>query len=265
MSLNKSFKRMSATALLSCLCLTTAGKARAEQVVVLGQTTLAYSENESYVLKLADCDRQPRYSAVKLQSLRGNADLKQVTLVYGNGEVDRLPIVKRLNQGTETGWIALQGDRRRCISRITIVGDTSNSSASRAVLKVMGLTPNNSVGPKPGSSTSSSSQGWLLGETLLAFAENDREVLNLGNCDRQPRYQAVKVRAVRGSADIKQLSLRFGDGTTQQLNVRENLNQGSETRWIDLQGNKRCITRITVVGDTDDRSQNRALLQVFGR
>uniref|UniRef100_B8HV24 Uncharacterized protein n=1 Tax=Cyanothece sp. (strain PCC 7425 / ATCC 29141) TaxID=395961 RepID=B8HV24_CYAP4 len=264
MSLNKSFKRMSAAALLSCLCLAAAGKAKAEQVVVLGQTTLAYSENESYMLKLANCDRQPRYTAVKLQALRGNADLKQVTLVYGNGEVDRLPIVKRLNQGNETGWIAVQGNKR-CISRITIVGDTSNSSANRALLKVLGLTPNNYVGPKPGSSTSSFYQGWLLGETPLAFAENDREVLNLGNCDRQPRYQAVKVRAVRGSADIKQLNLRFGDGTTQQLYVRENLNQGSETRWIDLQGNKRCITRITVVGDTDDRSQNRALLQVFGR
>lgn len=108
-------------------------------------------------------------------------------------------------------------------------------------------------------------QGYLLGKTQLSYAENDRDVIRLGKCPRNQSISSIKVAAVKGTADIKLLRVRFGNNQTEDLSVRSKINQGSETRWIDLKGNRRCVTAIVVVGDTDNSSRRPATLQVYGK
>jgi hypothetical protein len=108
-------------------------------------------------------------------------------------------------------------------------------------------------------------QGYLLGQTQLSYQDNDRDVIRLGQCPNNKRFNAVKVMAVRGTANIKLLRVRFGNNRSENLSVRSKINQGSETRWIDLDGAKRCITSILVVGDTADYSPRPATIQVYGR
>jgi Protein of unknown function (DUF2541) len=105
----------------------------------------------------------------------------------------------------------------------------------------------------------------LLGETVLTYAENDRDVLYLGKCPPHDSIRSIKIRATRGAADIELLRVKFQNGESQDLSVRENLPQGKESRWIDLRGKKRCVTSVTIMGDTDNRSNKRAMLQVFGK
>jgi hypothetical protein len=109
------------------------------------------------------------------------------------------------------------------------------------------------------------SEGYLLGRTQLSYGENDRDVIRLGACPPNRRISSLKVAATRGSADIRLLRVRFGNNQTEELWVRSRLNQGSQTRWIDLNGNKRCVTAILVVGDTVNSSARPATLQVYGR
>jgi hypothetical protein len=109
------------------------------------------------------------------------------------------------------------------------------------------------------------SEGHLLGKTQLSYAENDRDVLQLGKCPPNQKISSIKVAVVKGTADIKLLRVRFGNNQTEDLLVRSRINQGSETRWIDLNGNKRCVTTVVVVGDTTNASPRLATLQVYGR
>jgi hypothetical protein len=106
----------------------------------------------------------------------------------------------------------------------------------------------------------------VLGQTLLAYEENDRDVLLLPACNSSAnqRVTKLKLRALRGDADVESVVVVFGNGERQQLRVRENINQGQETRWVDLLGEARCIRKIVVLGDTDNSSDQRALLRVFG-
>lgn len=164
----------------------------------------------------------------------------------------------------------------------------------------------------------------VLGQTRLAYSENDRDVLNLGACrddnyrprrdnrddrrddryenrrdaredrrdDREDRrddrygdrrddrygdrrddrynsrnenIRALKFRALRGTADIASVTVFYGNGRSERLNIREKIRQGRETRWVNLRGRDRCISRIVVVGDTDNSSRREATLRVFGR
>lgn len=106
----------------------------------------------------------------------------------------------------------------------------------------------------------------LLGQTTLTYAENDIDRLMLGSCSG-PRQQvrSIKVRAIRGSADIRLLRVRFGNGEMQNLPVRHNIAQGKESGWIDLRGKDRCVRSITIVGDTDNRSKRHAVVQIYGQ
>jgi hypothetical protein len=117
----------------------------------------------------------------------------------------------------------------------------------------------------PLASQARSAEAYLLGRTQLSYGGNDRDVIRLGTCPPRPRISSLKIAARRGTADIKLVRVRFGNNQTEELRVRSRLNQGSETRWIDLNGNRRCVTNIVVVGDTVNSSSRPATLEVYGR
>jgi hypothetical protein len=103
----------------------------------------------------------------------------------------------------------------------------------------------------------------LLGQTRLSYGDKDLDVMVVsGKC---PTLSAVKIRAAQGSADIAELAVRYGNDAWERLSLRENFRQGSESRWIDLRGGQRCVTGIAVIGDTNNRSSNRTLVQIFGK
>jgi Protein of unknown function (DUF2541) len=108
-------------------------------------------------------------------------------------------------------------------------------------------------------------EGHLLGKTQLSYIENDRDVIQLGQCQPNQRISSLKVAVVKGTANIKLLRVRFGNNQREDLLVRTRINQGAQTRWIDLNGNKRCVTAITVVGDTTKGSPQPATVQVYGQ
>jgi Protein of unknown function (DUF2541) len=117
----------------------------------------------------------------------------------------------------------------------------------------------------PGVSQARPSEGYLLGKTQLAYGGNDRDIIRLGACPPNRRISSLKVAVTQGDAEIKLLRVRFGNNQTEELSVRSRLNQGSETRWIDLKGSNRCVTAILIVGDTVKSSPRPATLQVYGR
>jgi len=104
----------------------------------------------------------------------------------------------------------------------------------------------------------------LLGTTRLSFRENDLDSININSCPK-PAYNAIQLRAKVGNIDIRSLYVKYGNGQVERLRVAENIRQGGRTRWIDLNGNRRCIKQIAILGDTDNTSNRRARVEFLGR
>jgi len=104
-------------------------------------------------------------------------------------------------------------------------------------------------------------QARLLGETRLSHREGDLDFLTLSPC---ANLVAVKLRAIRGAAEINLLIVTYGNNEVDRLRGRHRIPQGGETRWLDLRGGRRCVKSIAVVGDTE-KSVDRTILQLWGR
>ncbi len=102
----------------------------------------------------------------------------------------------------------------------------------------------------------------LLGSTHLSRSENDKDVIRFKQCRRG--INAVQLRVRGGQVEVEKLWVRYAKGGSEQLEVRERIAQGGESRWIDLRGGERCIKAIGLIGDTE-RSRDQARVDVFGR
>lgn len=93
-----------------------------------------------------------------------------------------------------------------------------------------------------------------LGTTTLTHAENDRDVLHLPACrfSNNKPVRALKLEIKNNDAEIEKLKVVFQNGEKQVLHVRNFFRQGEQTRWIDLNGAKRCLKKVIIIGDTDD-------------
>jgi len=95
----------------------------------------------------------------------------------------------------------------------------------------------------------------------VRFVEGDLDFLTLSPC---ANLVAVKLRAIRGAAEINLLIVTYGNNEVDRLRGRHRIPQGGETRWLDLRGGRRCVKSIAVVGDTE-KSADRTILQFWGR
>ena len=102
----------------------------------------------------------------------------------------------------------------------------------------------------------------LLGSTHLSRAENDKDVIRFKQCRRG--INAVQLRVRGGQVEVEKLWVRYAKGGSEQLDVRERIAQGGESRWIDLRGGERCIKAIGLIGDTE-LSRDQARVDVYGR
>ena len=106
-----------------------------------------------------------------------------------------------------------------------------------------------------------SAESRLLGSTRLSQQESDTDVVRT-SC--KPRLNAIKLGAKRGQVEVETLWVRFRNGETERLGVRDRIAQGGETRWIDLPGGKRCVVAVGVIGDTE-LSLDQARVDIYGR
>lgn len=90
------------------------------------------------------------------------------------------------------------------------------------------------------------SRGIYLGQTDLDFSR-DPDAIHVG---RVCGLNSLQLTVIRNDAQIDYLLVRFGNGHIQQINVRDYFVQGSTSRFINLDGQNRCVEEIFVQGRT---------------
>lgn len=100
-----------------------------------------------------------------------------------------------------------------------------------------------------------------LGDKLVENSA-DRDQIEVGG--EEGTFKSIKL-SVKG-ADIELISLRvvFASGDDQNVEVRKNIRDGSETRPINLDGRNRVIRKVVMIYKTE-KSKDRARVTLWGR
>ena len=77
-------------------------------------------------------------------------------------------------------------------------------------------------------------------------------------------FTKIKIN-VSGSLNMHQAVVHYANGSSQQLSIKHQFRRGSDSRVIDLNGNKRVIGSVSLWYDTKNRSRRKARVHLYAR
>jgi hypothetical protein len=173
--------------------------------------------------------REGAFRAMRFEVRQSDVEILDLKIVYGNGEPEDIRVRQVFKAGSSSRQIDLQG-RKRAIKQI-IVTYVARGPARIAFFGIEGSGGGNA--------------NWdRLGCKDVGFVI-DRDTLKIGRKDGQ--FRAIRLRVRNAPIEIFDLRVVFGNGTAQNIRVRQVIPQGGETRGIDLAGTNRGIDRIDVL------------------
>lgn len=186
---------------------------------------------------------------IQMQVIGNDLRVENLNVQYGNGRWDRLNVRERFNKGSSSRWIDLNAGAR-CVSRIYIDAQTNNGFRPSKI-NFYGLRNGNNGPGWPGDDDEDENdfpnQPRVLAQTTLkAWGDRDSVPVNNGCGIRK-----VKVKMTRDGGVIDTLRLFFGNGRHQDMPAGGRYNKGESTQWMDLNGNRRCITDVMVIGSSN--------------
>ena len=102
----------------------------------------------------------------------------------------------------------------------------------------------------------------LLGVRKVDY-KIDKDVIPVGA--HEGAFTKLKVEVKGGSLNMHKMTVHYGNGTSQEIELKHNFIKGSSSRIIDLTGNQRIIKSITFFYDSKNLSNSKAKVLVFGR
>ncbi len=104
---------------------------------------------------------------------------------------------------------------------------------------------------------------WELVESNSVDRRNDRDVIRLGK--DEGRYDAIRFSAENNDVILRSVTVKYGNGSEENLKVNRRLREGDDTNILELSGRKgRFIDRITMEYGTVGRGP-RAKVAVWAR
>ena len=100
-----------------------------------------------------------------------------------------------------------------------------------------------------------------LGSRVVADNSDSDTILVAGT----KKYSSIRLCVSERTVDFHDLDINFGNGGHQDVALREMINPGECTRWIDLEGGKRNITTIVMKYDTQGNSGKQAVVTAYAR
>ena len=114
-----------------------------------------------------------------------------------------------------------------------------------------------------GIATAKSSPAWvLLGERTVTDAV-DHDAIPVTKAGGT--YQAIQLKVFERGVQFRRVTIHFGNGSRQEVELRAVIPAGGESRVIDVAGGDRVINRIELVYDAQSLAGHRAVVRVFGR
>jgi hypothetical protein len=103
----------------------------------------------------------------------------------------------------------------------------------------------------------------LLGTRTVNWAVDHDEVVVTGF---EGDFKAIQFKVFRAPVHFRSVKVHYRNGGVQDIDLRELIPAGGQSRVVDLNGAERIITRISFWYDTAKPSgRGRALIKVYGK
>jgi hypothetical protein len=217
----------------------------------LGQVRLTDAKDRD-VISLPACKDSSNFKVnkIRLKVMEHPVEIDRFKVVYHNNEEQLLSVKDQFKANTVSRWIDLNGPAR-CIAKIIIIGDTQSIGrrpGKQGLVIAQGL----KLAAAAASPAPVHAKGVILGQVTLTDAK-DRDVINLAPCKSSSNIpvRSIKLHVNRFQAQVDRLRVIYQNGQDQFLDVRKTFQPGSQSRWIDLNGDARCVDKIIIIGDTN--------------
>lgn len=102
----------------------------------------------------------------------------------------------------------------------------------------------------------------LLGSRLVKHSLDKDEIIVTGS---EGVFDAIQIRVKKSGINMHRCVVHFGDGSTQEVEFKEEFQQGSESRLVNLEGTNRIIRKVVFWYDTKNYRRKQALVELWGK
>jgi hypothetical protein len=130
-------------------------------------------------------------------------------------------------------------------------------AAALSALAVTAVSAQQVAQPRQGAAGS-----WrLIGTVQANYAADHDSIVVQGPYDN---FRRLKIKVTDAPLNLQRMQVSYDNGSTEKIDVRQQIARGGESRVIDLSGESRSLRRIDFWYDTRGSGQGRAKLSVFG-
>ncbi|MCH9765577.1 MAG: hypothetical protein K0U34_06250 [Alphaproteobacteria bacterium] len=207
--------------------------------------------------------RRDRFDEIRLKALDRPVRIDDVVIVFGNGKRQRVDVDQRLRAGESTKPISLAGRSARNIDRVRV--DIDRIRGRRGRLQLLARSDRDTRRPRASAQKQVPKDWVLFGSETIGF-RGERHVIPIGK--DAGVFDRVTFRALRNDIEIRDVTIVYGNGVRDRVDVDLLVPAGYGTPPIDLKsrrGKGRHIRQIVVRYRADVRNRRKtAQLQVFG-
>lgn len=220
-----------------------------ERMRPLGEVTYEPrpAEPQSGIIRLQGEDRFIR--SMRVFASEGSAEVREIRLVYRDGEEQRVRVRERIREGEQTSLIRLQEPRPLREVEIIYIPVGRVNLVLRADSRPAEPPP---PPPKP---------QWVELVCETAGFLLDRDVVNIKS---DTPYEALRLRASGFDMEVNELSVKYSNGVRDVFPLRTAIPSGSVTGAIDLRSQNRRIVQIELIHRSRVLSNQKARLCVEG-
>ena len=199
----------------------------ARRWVFLGQTTVNGQRDFD---RIGIGRSEGRFESIQLRVAGGPVEFQRVVVRYANGTSEEVEIRNYIPAGGQTRAIDLRGGERVIESVEFRYSKASWSRRSLPRVSLYGL----DVIRKPVHWT-------FLGQTTVS-GSRDRDRIGIGR--NEGRFQSIQLRVAGGPVEFYRVVVHYSNGANEEVEVRDRIPAGGQTRDIDLRGGERSISSV---------------------
>ncbi len=199
----------------------------ARRWILLGETTVDGSRDRDRILLGRS---EGRFRSIQLRVVGAPVEFQRVIVHYGNGASDELEVRQYIPAGGQTRAIDLRGDDRVINSVEFLYSKARWRSGARPRVLLYG----DRFEPRPGP--------WVfLGQTTVD-GQKDRDRIAVGRSEG--RFRSIQLRVSGAPVEFQRVVVNYANGTSEEIEFRDYIPAGGQTRAIDLRGDDRVINSV---------------------
>jgi hypothetical protein len=195
--------------------------------ILLGETTVDGQRDRDTI---AIARSEGRFQSIQLRVAGAPVEFQRVVVHYGNGTSEEVEVRDYIPAGGQTRAIDMRGNDRVISSVDFLYSNARWRQGARPRVALYGEKFN----PRPGP--------WIfLGETTVD-GQRDRDRITIGR--NEGMFQSIQLRVSGAPVEFQRVVVHYGNGTSEEVEIRDYIPAGGQTRAIDLRGDERVINSV---------------------